>query len=220
MPPTRPNPRKRANSSDGTSGRSRLRGPDGPWRAGGHLLALVLVVAAIALLSGRVGADSGADGHSSPTNRVVVGGSSNGGPQAGFTTYSGSITDGSTIIAMYDSLMHSAGQVVSVNLSITKPTAADLKSSPKVVQLDSNCNASPPPANCKLVLGQTGIRFKIANAGAVAGANVTYSNGVYYVTGLYQLGNPTLDSKGYFLVPISAVNPPSATGAGDADDHA
>ena len=220
MPPTRPNPRKRANSPDGKPGRSRLRGAGGPLRTGGHLLAAVLVVAAIALLSWRVGPGSGADGHSSPTNGVVAGGTSNGGPQAGFTTYSGSITDGSTIIAMYDSLMHSAGQVVSVNLSITAPTAADLKSATKVLQLDSNCNATKPPANCKLVLGQTGVRFKIANAGAVAGTNVTYSNGVYYVTGLFQLGNPTLDSKGYFTVPISAVNQPSATGAGDDDDHA
>ena len=220
MPSTRPNPRKRANSPDGASGRSRLREAGGPLRVGGHLLAAVLVVAAIALLSWRVGAGGRPDRDSSPTNRVVAGGSSNGGPQAGFTTYSGSITDGSTLIAMYDSLMHSAGQVVSVNFSITAPTAADLKSAPKILQLDTSCNANKPPANCKLVLGQTGIRFKIANAGVVAGTNVTYSNGVYYVTGLYQLGNPTLDSKGYFTVPISAVNPPSATGAGDADDHA
>jgi hypothetical protein len=220
MPPKRPISRKPANPPDRTSGPSTLRPTRGRLRAGGRLLAAVMVVVAIALFSWHVSSISRADRHTSAPKRVAAGATSIGAPQAGFRTYSGALTDGASIVAMYDSLMQSIGQVVSVDFTITGPTLADIKSVLKTLQLGSNCNSKSPPANCGLLLGQAGVRFSIKNAGTVPKTNVTYSNGVYHITGLYEIGKPTLDSKGYYTVPIAAVNDPSATGAGDADDHA
>lgn len=205
--------RKPANPADRTSGPPRSTA--GRLRAAGVVLAAVTVVVAVALLSWRVSSTDNVHRHVSAPTRVVAGA-----PQAGFPTYRGALTDGSSIIAMYDSLVQSVGQVVSVDFTITGPTLADLKGLLKTLQLDSKCNSNTPPANCSLLLNQVGVRFSIKNVGTVPRTNLTYSNGVYHLTGLYQIGQPTLNAKGYYTVPIAAVNDPSAAGAGDADDHA
>lgn len=212
MPRSRPNPTPSPKLPDSSSAALSTRTWRVRLRSAGTILAALAIVASVTLILWRVEAKSGTD--RTHTDRVAAGAPIGTAPD----NFTGAITDGKSIITLYDFLMGHFNGVVSLSLTATAPTYTDLKSTIKSLQLDSLCSSSTPPSNCPLLLGQKGVRFMVKNAGVIAKSNLTYANGIYTLVGNYQIGAPTLNSKGYYIVPIAAVPPSSDAGAGDTDE--
>lgn len=118
-------------------------------------------------------------------------------------TYTASITNGSGQNDLYSWLAARSGQVVRVNVTVSKPLSVSLTTNPLSISMSSDCSGLQPPANCEANLNLAGTRYLIFGGTGGVLSKVTAG---YKVDGYFAVDPVTQDQRGFYTVPLRVVS--------------
>ena len=175
-----------SSSTRRSSGRARRRG-----------------VASTALAGALVLAGTGAGAFSALTGAQAA---SSGAPDlTPLASLRGTFTSGGSQNELHEFLASHAGEIVSVDVLVSRPAIAQLANGGRRMTLTSGCGSSKSPANCSRNLDLAGTRYQFVEE---EGLQITsQGGGDYRVVGHLAVSPMTRDAQGYYTVVLRPVVP-------------